>query len=60
MEGICKICGCTENNACYHPDFGTCFWLNDKRDLCSHCVELKDVKGVLRPKRQSHGYGFIK
>jgi len=43
MSGICKICGCTENNACNHPDFGPCFWLNNEtQDLCSHCVEFAD------------------
>ena len=49
MKGICKQCGCTETNACYHPDFGACFWLNEEKDLCSHCVELKDDPDVVRP-----------
>lgn len=44
----CKVCGCTEDNPCIHPDFGACFWI--KPDLCSHCVELKDDPRVTRPK----------
>lgn len=38
--GICKICGCTDDKACYHPDFGPCWWLDETHELCSHCVEL--------------------
>lgn len=47
--GICRICGCTYDNACLHPDFGPCFWMDDtKQDLCSHCLELKDDPSVER------------
>jgi hypothetical protein len=46
MRGICKICGCTENNACMHPDFGACWWTSENQDLCSHCVELPDDPSV--------------
>jgi len=35
--GVCKICGCTDNNACYHPGHGNCFWVDDDHDICSHC-----------------------
>ena len=49
MKSKCKHCGCTETNACYHPDFGTCWWINDKQDECSHCIELKDFPGVVKP-----------
>lgn len=31
-EGICRICGCTNDNACD----GGCSWVED--DLCSSCV----------------------
>lgn len=24
--GVCRICGCTENDPCFHPDHGTCWW----------------------------------
>ncbi|HRH61656.1 MAG TPA: hypothetical protein PL045_13855, partial [Chitinophagaceae bacterium] len=32
----CRECGCTENNACYHPELGACWWV--EQDLCSHCM----------------------
>ncbi len=48
MSGICKVCGCTEDNACVHPDFGPCWWINDKKEFCSHCVELPDDPRVER------------
>lgn len=33
----CRVCGCTENNAC--P--GGCSWVGP--DLCSSCVEIKSA-----------------
>lgn len=30
-EPVCRVCGCTQNNAC----LGGCFWVED--DLCSRC-----------------------
>jgi len=35
--GVCKVCGCVDNNACNHPEHGNCFWIDDDHDLCSHC-----------------------
>lgn len=48
-KGTCKICGCTNKQACNHTDFGPCWWIDESHELCSHCVELKDVPGVVRP-----------
>lgn len=39
--GVCKICGCTDDNACYHPDCGPCCWADDNHDICSHCMLFK-------------------
>lgn len=47
--GTCKDCGCTDDNACVHMEFGECFWLDETHELCSHCVELKDDSSVIRP-----------
>lgn len=35
--GTCKYCGCTDNNACNHPDHGPCWWIDDSHEICSHC-----------------------
>lgn len=32
-EQVCRVCGCTQDNAC--P--GGCYWVEE--DLCSKCVE---------------------
>lgn len=32
----CRVCGCTEDHACYNPKDGPCSWAED--DLCSHCA----------------------
>ncbi len=37
MYGTCKKCGCTDDNACWHPEHGPCWWVDDNHDLCSHC-----------------------
>jgi hypothetical protein len=44
---ICRVCGCTDNMGCSDP-LGledNCSWIED--DLCSHCVDWKDVTGSL-------------
>lgn len=33
---ICMSCGCTEFDACVHPDYGECWWALP--GLCSHCA----------------------
>lgn len=43
MTGTCKHCGCTWNNPCHHPDYGTCWWIDDEETICSHCYE-EDIK----------------
>ena len=35
---ICRICGCTDTNACV-TEAGACWWANGERDICSACVE---------------------
>ena len=35
---ICRVCSCTEHNACVHPTHGACWWIEG--DLCSHCVNI--------------------
>lgn len=37
-SGVCLVCGCTENNACYISGIGACWWVNKTRTLCSHCL----------------------
>jgi hypothetical protein len=41
MLGICKFCGCTDNNACVTEE-GPCYWVKD--DVCSACVEVAIVE----------------
>ncbi len=32
----CRVCGCTEHDACLHPDGRSCSWV--AADLCSVCA----------------------
>lgn len=39
MSGVCRVCGCTDNNACV--EFGDpCYWVTANHDLCSACKNL--------------------
>jgi hypothetical protein len=40
----CRVCGCTEENACIDPDTGEpCYWVEP--DLCSVCAEKENDRG---------------
>jgi hypothetical protein len=39
MYGVCKKCGCTDNDPCFNPDWGMCWWVDETHELCSHCAE---------------------
>ncbi len=50
--GVCRVCGCTENDPCYNPAYG-CYWWTDKtHTLCSHCAE----KEIAENPRTVHCY----
>lgn len=40
-KGVCRSCGCVWNNACWDPELGTCWWVDDSETLCSHCDETE-------------------
>lgn len=42
MKGVCRICGCTEEQACM-TDAGPCSWV--LKDLCSTCVIVLEDTG---------------
>lgn len=44
IEGVCAVCGCTEDEACEDDDGDTCSWANADRTLCSKCAHKCDKK----------------
>ena len=36
--GVCRVCGCTDNDPCYNPLHGNCWWVDETHELCSHCA----------------------
>lgn len=40
-KGICRICGCTDNDPCFNTQVGYCWWTDDSHTLCSHCADDK-------------------
>lgn len=52
MYGICKICGCTDNNACVSGIEGPCYWIDKEHTLCSSCRLWKDTDVSGYPKVQ--------
>lgn len=39
--GVCRICGCTDNNPCNNPEVGNCWWADETHTICSHCADKK-------------------
>lgn len=37
--GVCKICGCKDDDPCFNPEYGLCWWVDDTHELCSHCAD---------------------
>lgn len=37
--GVCRVCGCTDNDPCLNPEYGNCWWVDDTHELCSHCAD---------------------
>lgn len=48
--GVCRVCGCVNNDPCYNPDYGCCWWADEKMTLCSHCAE----KSIALDPRTNH------
>lgn len=38
MIRTCEKCGCTDQNPCFHPHWGFCYWPSRTLDICSHCL----------------------
>lgn len=47
VPGICRVCGCTEHDPCFHPNYGTCWWVDEEQTLCSHCADKEIVNDLL-------------
>lgn len=45
-ERKCRICGCTQNNACE----GGCYWT--EIDLCSNCRDQINLNNILQPEKK--------
>lgn len=45
VSGVCRVCGCTESNPCYHPLYGICWWVDAEHTLCSHCADTVIIHG---------------
>jgi hypothetical protein len=41
IRGTCKVCGCTNNNACV-TEAGPCWWADEHENLCSACVDNEE------------------
>ena len=38
-KGVCRICGCTEDDPCHNPNIGNCWWADESQTICSHCSD---------------------
>lgn len=54
--GVCRVCGCTEDNACMNAFDTPCSWVDETRTLCSNvdCVAAaRDEKKPARKKAKA-------
>lgn len=43
-EGVCRICGCSDQNACV-TEAGPCWWLDElEMNLCSACEHKLSIE----------------
>lgn len=45
ITGICRKCGCTQDDACHDHETGSCWWV--EQDLCSACATVKEKNEAL-------------
>jgi len=45
--GICQVCGCTDDNACTHPEKENCHWVDADHTLCSHCLDKLKLRAAI-------------
>jgi hypothetical protein len=45
-ERVCRLCGCTENNACVGVLGDSCSWASE--DLCSACAGKDGNNGTIK------------
>ncbi len=58
-ERTCRVCGCTDRNAC-RTDDGPCFWIDDRDDLCSACAPAADhIVSMTRDYRRRGPHGQV-
>lgn len=50
QRGVCKQCGCTESDGCHHPLHGSCYWVDENENLCSHCADPEIANSPERTK----------
>jgi hypothetical protein len=57
--GVCRRCGCVEDDACDSFEHGSCWWTED--DLCSFCDDSLGLnhEGVLRPSFTPRNWEFV-
>lgn len=38
-KGVCRVCGCTDDDPCHNPNVGNCWWADESQTICSHCAD---------------------
>jgi hypothetical protein len=40
IPGVCRVCGCSQFDACVNEEGWTCGWADPTHTLCTFCAEL--------------------
>lgn len=44
--GVCRVCGCSELNACVDPVSGPCAWGDLDETICTSCTGFMEERGI--------------
>ena len=55
IPALCRVCGCTDDNACIEPDGFPCCWV--EQDLCSACAYFSQNSRVELLEEAGHFIG---
>lgn len=44
-DGVCLVCGCTDETPCYDEAHGPCFWITS--NVCSACIDKPEAAELL-------------
>lgn len=58
VAGVCRVCGCTDLDACICDDGFPCAWVDAEHTLCSACLWPEEPLEALITRLSTRGCGI--